>query len=201
MSISAFDYTFGNNVGWDGHTIPSDEKAFEALFKTYYARLIFFANRFVNDEDVSREMVSEVFTRLWEERNSLSIKTSVNAYLYRTVQNRCLNYLKHKKIESEYVNYLARHNMLSEIPALHRNPAQERELKEQIHKAIEELPEKCRDIFKLSRFKNMKNKEIAESLQISQKTVERHMTIALDRLRQGLKHLLVLASVLLNTHF
>lgn len=201
MSTSAFDYTFHNNVAWDGCTVPHDEKAFEALFKTYYVRLIFFANRFVNDEDVSREVVSEVFTRLWEERTTLSIKTSVNAYLYRTVQNRCLNFLKHKKIESEYVNYLAKNNMLSEIPALHRNPAQERELKEQIQKAIEELPEKCRDVFKLSRFQNMKNKEIAESLQISQKTVERHMTIALDRLRQGLKHLLVLASFLLNTHF
>ncbi|WP_207422508.1 RNA polymerase sigma-70 factor [Desertivirga brevis] len=200
MSISAFDYALGNNVEWNGCTIPNDEKAFESLFKTYYARLIFFANRFVNDEDVSREVVSEVFTHLWEERSSLSIKTSVNAYLYRTVQNRCLNYLKHKKIESEYVNYLAKNNMLSEIPALHRNPAQERELKEQIHRAIEELPEKCRDVFKLSRFKNMKNREIAESLQISQKTVERHLTIALDRLRQGLKHLLILVSILLNTN-
>jgi len=201
MSVSLFDYTFSSDGAWDGCSVPNSEKAFEILFKSHYSKLVFFANRFVNDEDISREVVSEVFTLLWEERASLTIKTSVNAYLYRTVQNRCLNYLKHKKIESEYVNYLAKHNMLSEIPALQRNPAQEKELEEQVHKAIEELPEKCREVFKLSRFENLKNKEIAANLNISQKTVERHMTIALDRLRNCLKHLFLLITFLHNTNF
>ena len=115
----------------------------------------------------------------------------MNAYLYRMVQNRCLNYLKHKKVESEYVNYLAKHNMLTEIPASAQNPYFQKELEEQVQNAIASLPEKCREVFKMSRFEQLKNKEIAEQLNVSPKTVERHMTIALDKLRHCLKHLFI----------
>lgn len=199
MSIDGvFDYTVNSAELRAETSIPFDEKAFEVLFKNYYVKLVFFANKFLNDQQSSEEVVSETFTCLWEERTKVHISRSVSAYLYRSVQNRCLNYLKHKKIESEYVNYLARHNMLTEIPALNRNPCQEKEIEQQLKKAIEELPEKCRAVFKLSRFENLKNREIAETLQISEKTVERHMTIALERLRQCIRHFLILLAVLLN---
>ena len=170
----------------------SEEKVFEELFRKYYSKLSVFANKFVNDLQVSEEIVSDTFTYLWAQKDFLKFNNSAKAYLYRMVQNRCLNYLKHKKIESEYVNYLARHNMLSEIPELSRNPYQEKELAQQIQRAIQDLPEKCREVFKLSRFEQLKNKEIAEQLNISPKTVERHMTIALERMRVCLKHLFVI---------
>ncbi|MFD2164605.1 RNA polymerase sigma-70 factor [Paradesertivirga mongoliensis] len=191
MSTTAFTYTISDDCRAEDTTVLSDEKAFESLFKTYYAKLSFFANKFVNDLQVSEEIVSDTFTGLWEQRKSLEITTSMNAYLYRMVQNRCLNYLKHKKVESEYVNYLAKHNMLTEIPASAQNPYFQKELEEQVQNAIAALPEKCREVFKMSRFEQLKNKEIAEQLNVSPKTVERHMTIALDKLRHCLKHLFI----------
>lgn len=191
MSTTAFTYTISDDCRAEDTSVLSDEKAFESLFKTYYAKLTFFANKFVNDLQVSEEIVSDTFTGLWEQRKSLEITTSMNAYLYRMVQNRCLNYLKHKKVESEYVNYLAKHNMLTEIPASAQNPYFQKELEEQVQNAIAALPEKCREVFKMSRFEQLKNKEIAEQLNVSPKTVERHMTIALDKLRHCLKHLFI----------
>lgn len=195
MALAAFTYTI---KGVEENSIQNDEKAFELLFKSHYTELSFFANKFVNDLQVSEEIVSDTFTSLWEQREQLEIKTSTRAYLYRTVQNRCLNYLKHKKIESEYVNYLAKNNMLSEVPAANRNPYIEKELQELVFKAIEDLPDKCREVFKMSRFEQLKNKEIAEHLNISPKTVERHMTIALEKMRHCLKHLFILASIFLS---
>ena len=201
MAIHAFEYTIDESRDTVGSNSENEEQAFELLFRAYYVKLAFFANKFINDQPAAEEIVSETFTRLWEERSKLQINVSLNAYLYRSVQNRCLNYLKHKKVESEYVNYLARHNMLTEIPELNRNPFQEKELQEQVQKAIQELPEKCRQVFELSRFENLKNREIAESLNISQKTVERHITIALDRLRLALRHLFVFFAFLSERFF
>ena len=198
MSLTAFTYAISDRDSEKENSIQSDEKVFENLFRLYYVKLSFFANKFVNDIEVSEEIVSDTFTHLWEQRGNLKITSSSNAYLYRMVQNRCLNFLKHKKIESEYVNYLAKHNLLSEIPALSRNPYLEKELEEQVLKAIEDLPEKCREVFKMSRFELLKNKEIAEQLNISTKTVERHMTIALDKMRHCLKHFFILLSVFLS---
>ena len=198
MSLTAFIYTISDRDSEKEDSIKGDEKAFENLFKLYYVKLSFFANKFVNDIDVSEEIVSDVFTHLWEQRSTLKITSSTNAYLYRTVQNRCLNFLKHKKIESEYVNYLAKHNLLSEIPVLSRNPYLEKELEEQVLKAIEDLPEKCREVFKMSRFELLKNKEISEQHNISTKTVEHHMTIDLDKMRHCLKHFFILISIFLS---
>ncbi|WP_207425278.1 RNA polymerase sigma-70 factor [Pedobacter sp. SYSU D00535] len=193
MSVGAFTHT----IAGEKKEVQSEEQAFEILFRNYYTKLSFFANKFVNDLQVAEEIVSDAFTYLWEQRAQLEIGISTNAYLYRMVQNRCLNHLKHKKIESEYVNYLAKHNLLSETPSTSRNPYLEKELEEQVKKAIEELPEKCREVFKLSRFEQLKNREIAEQLNISTKTVERHMTIALERMRHCLKHLFILLPFLI----
>ncbi|HEY0668639.1 MAG TPA: sigma-70 family RNA polymerase sigma factor, partial [Sphingobacteriaceae bacterium] len=115
------------------------------------------------------------------------ISSSIQAYLYKMTQNRCLNFIKHKKVENAYISYLIRNNLLDDY---HQswNPYLTKELEDQAKKAIEKLPEKCKEVFKLSRFEHLKNKEIAQRLNISQKTVERQMTIALERLRKYLKH-------------
>jgi RNA polymerase sigma-70 factor (ECF subfamily) len=166
-----------------------DVQAFELLFKTDYTKLTFFANRFLNDLDASEEIVSGVFVFLWEKKDKLVFTTSVHSYLYKTVQNRCLNYIKRKKIENEYVNYLSRNNLLEDYPDTW-NLYLEKDLEGQARKAIDTLPEKCREIFKLSRFEHLRNKQIAERLSISEKTVERQITIALEKLRNYLKNTL-----------
>jgi len=161
-------------------------KEFELLFKTHYVKLTFYANKFLNDIDVSKEIASESLTFLWEKRGTFSFTTSITAYLYKMVQNKCMNYIKHQRIENEYVSYMLRNKLLDEIPEHDTNPYHEKELAEQIRKAIDTLPEKCKLVFEMSRFEYLKNKEIAERLNISQNTVERHITIAIEKLRRNL---------------
>ena len=164
----------------------ADIHEFEAIFKSHYVRLTFYANKFLNDIDTSKEIASESLTNLWEKRGVLQIRTSVTVYLYKMVQNKCLNYLKHQRVENEYVDYMLRNKLFDEMPEHDTNPYHEKELAEQIRKAIDTLPEKCKLVFEMSRFEYLKNKEIAEKLNISQNTVERHITIAIEKLRKSL---------------
>jgi RNA polymerase sigma-70 factor (family 1) len=165
-----------------------DAKAFECLFKLYYPRLTLFANRFLNDVAVSEEIVSDVFVVLWEHGHEITFNGTVSGYLFKSVQNRCLNYLKHQKIENLYVNYLERKQLLEEVVFAAESRYLEKEMVQQINIALESLPEKCRQIFMMSRFEHLKYKDIANKLSLSPKTVERQISIALDKLRQLLKH-------------
>jgi RNA polymerase sigma-70 factor (ECF subfamily) len=168
-----------------------DVKAFEELYKTHYAKLTLFANRFLNDLPASEEIVSDVFAFLWEKRTVIIFTSSIQSYLYKTVQNRCLNYLKHKKIENEYVNHLIRNNLLEHY-ADNWNAYVEKDLQDRARKALEILPARCKEIFKLSRYNHLKNKEIAARLNLSEKTVERQITIALKKLRDHFKNSFIL---------
>lgn len=172
-----------------------DIKAFEDVFKAHYTKLTLFANKFLNDVSVSEEIVSESMTYLWEKRESIVFVSSISGYLYKMVQNRSMNYLKHQKVENEYVSYLIRNKLIDEIPEYSVDPYQEKELAQQIQIAINSLPERCRQIFIMSRFEYLKNKEIAERLDISQNTVERQITIALEKLRKSLEY--IISSVVL----
>jgi RNA polymerase sigma-70 factor (family 1) len=169
----------------------NEVKAFEAIFKSHYVRLTLFANKFLNDLNASEEIGSEALTILWENRNNVAASSNITAYLYKIVQNKCMNYIKHQKVENEYVNYMIRHKLIGELPEYLADPLHEKEVAAQIKIAIDSLPVKCRLIFQMSRFEHLKNREIAERLNISVKTVERQITIALEKLRKNLKYLLV----------
>ncbi len=175
---------FGNKIN------NGDTNAFEMVFKSHYVKLTLYANKFLNDINVSEEIVSEALTFLWEKRGEIVFSVSVTAYLYKMVQNRCLNYIKHQKIENEYVNYMLRNKLLDELPEHDTNPYYEKELAQQIRMAIDSLPEKCKLVFEMSRFEYLKNKEIAQRLNISENTVERHITIAFEKLRKSLKYMI-----------
>jgi RNA polymerase sigma-70 factor (family 1) len=165
-----------------------DAKAFECLFKLYYPRLTIFANRFLNDIAASEEIVSDIFVILWEQWHEIDLTATISAYLFKSVQNRCLNYLKHQKIENLYVSYLEREQLLNETALAAESIYLEKEMALQINIALQSLPEKCREIFMMSRFEHLKYKDIAGKLNLSPKTVERQISIALDKLRRVLKH-------------
>jgi len=167
-----------------------DAKAFECLFKRYYPRLTIFANRFLNDIAASEEIVSDIFVVLWEQRQDINFTGTVSSYLFKSVQNRCLNYLKHQKIENLYVSYLEREQLLNETTFAAESVYLEKEMALQINAALQNLPEKCREIFMMSRFEHLKYKDIASKLNLSPKTVERQIGIALDKLRLSLKHVI-----------
>ncbi|HEU4472356.1 MAG TPA: RNA polymerase sigma-70 factor [Flavisolibacter sp.] len=169
-----------------------DEAAFEQVFKTYYKNLHAYAFATLKDDILAEEMVQNVFCKLWERTENLSIQGSIAAYLYRAVHNESLNYLKHLKVRSEHQLFVShRKENVSESGA---KKLQAKELESQLRKAMNELPEQCRTIFQMSRFEELRYREIAERLNISVKTVENQIAKALKILRSRLADFLVLIS-------
>ena len=174
-----------------------DETAFEQVFKSHFKRLHAYAFTILRDEMEAEEMVQQVFFKLWERNENLSLTGSVSAYLYRAVHNESLNYIKHQKVRSSHQLHIA-YSMKNEV----EHPAKKiltGELEKKIHSALSELPEQCRTIFQMSRFDELKYREIADKLGISVKTVENQMGKALKLMRDKLVDFLVF--ILLFIHF
>ena len=160
-----------------------DIRAFETLFHRYYKHLCVYATSLIHEDDEAEEFVQDMFVRIWDKRFQLEIKSSVRNYLFRSVKNLCLNYISHNRIKSAYTR-----KVLSEAGNMDDDESFfEPELAAKIEKCISELPEKRREIFRLSREAGLKYQEIAETLGISVKTVEVQMGLALKALRDKLK--------------
>lgn len=187
-----------------------NHRAFEYLFKTYYPRLRGYALRFVDDEETVRDLLQECFLRFWEKKTFLSA-VSVTSLLFAMVRNSCLNYLKHRAIvEKHRIEYLA--SLDGEERLYQADFALEPEyrllydeLQEQIRQVLVRLPERSREVFLLSRFDGLKNREIAEQLHISTTAVEKHIARALHCFSRHFKdyysfdiYILVLAWLLSN---
>lgn len=157
---------------------------FETIYNDYYRGLCVFAYSFLPDEDEAEEVVQSIILKLWEHKEQLHEIDSLKSYLYRSVRNACLNQLKHKKIEEKYKDKAWA--SLKEIEADFIDPYQNKELQEKIQDAINELPDRCKEVFELSRFEGKRNKEISEILDISVKAVEANITRALSSLRKEL---------------
>ena len=176
--------------------VKRDEAAFEQVFKTHYKNLYAYAFTIVKNEDEAEETVQQVFFKLWDRSDQLSISGPIAAYLYRAVHNESLNFLKHQKVKEGHrlhVAYTMKNN--SEQP---QGRMISKELESKFRDALNELPEQCRTVFQLSRFEDMKYKEIADKLDISVKTVENHMGKALKLLRIKLVDYLPFLFILLN---
>lgn len=176
-----------------------DEVAFEMVFKKYFKALHAYALAIVKDSDEAEEVVQTVFLKLWEKRGSLNITISLKAYLYKAVYHSSINYLKHEKVRmrhSEQQLYISQQEAPSESMAFREE--RERELGERFKRALALLPEKCRMVFYLSRFEELKYQEIAQRLNISVKTVEAHMGKALKTLRTQLAEYMPIILILLT---
>lgn len=169
-----------------------DERAFTWLFNRYYQDLFAYACRLMREEAVAADMVQTTFCKLFENRATLEVHASIQAYLYKSVYNHCVNEIKRRRMEVSYMDEELADFYFKEIL---QTPEAEIVLRnEEIRRAVEEavghLPERCREIFVLSKMQEMSNKEIAEQLGISVKTVEAQMTKALSYLRKELEWLL-----------
>ncbi|HBL74644.1 MAG TPA: RNA polymerase sigma-70 factor [Prolixibacteraceae bacterium] len=172
--------------------VKGNKKGFEILFRTYYKRLCAYAVSFVSQNDLAEDIVTDVFLKLWEKRETLNIPESVSSYLFQSVKNSCINYLNREKnrkntISENEINLL---NLKIKYPVSDKYPLTDligQELEEKIRTEIEKLPEQCREIFYLSRFEELSHKEIAEKLGISENTVKVQIYRALIKLRTGLK--------------
>ncbi len=163
-----------------------DLKAFESLFRNYYAKLCGYAFRYIKDMDQAEEIVQDLFLKIWENRKKLAITSSIRSYLYRSVHNNCLLYLEHKAVEKKYENHI-RYTTGQESGLDASERVNTDELEEIIDKTLNALPEKTRMIFNLSRFEGLKYREIAERMAVSIKTVEANMARALKLFRENLK--------------
>jgi RNA polymerase sigma-70 factor (ECF subfamily) len=176
--------------------VKKDEAAFEQVFKTHYKNLYAYAFSILKDEDEANETVQQVFFKLWERSEQLSISGPIAAYLYRAVHNESLNFLKHQNVKASHRLHVA-YSMKNKAEQP-QNKLAGKELEEKFREALNELPEQCRTVFQLSRFEDMKYKEIADKLDISVKTVENHMGKALKLLRTKLVDFLILLIILLK---
>ena len=171
-----------------------NQGSFERLFREFFPPLMAFARKILMDEDDAREVVQKVFIALWEKRQEIDLSTSLKSYLFTSVHNRCLNAIRdRKKFSSEEVpEVTGEWDVSTQIESM--------ELEDKIMEAVESLPEKCREVFELSRFDGLKYSEIAEHLNISVKTVENQMSKALKILREKLlKYLTILLWLMMNT--
>jgi RNA polymerase sigma-70 factor (ECF subfamily) len=168
-----------------------DEAVFEAHFKNYFPPLHAYAQALLKDSEVANEIVQTVFLKLWEKREDLEISISMKAYLYKCVYYDCLNYIKHEKVKMKHLE-LNRYGMENTRSVDASFSIEDQEMQSKLNQALNNLPEKCRRVFLLSRIEELRYKEIALRLGLSVKTVEAHMGKALKTLRIELAEFLPL---------
>ncbi|MDR1381379.1 MAG: RNA polymerase sigma-70 factor [Tannerella sp.] len=188
-----FDKNFSARI------VQGDREAFDELFRLFYNRLFRFAQGYLNDECKAEDIVQDAFLMLWERHDTLRPDSHVPAWLLTVVRNRILNHVERMKrqVESEqiYARRVVRDCELSISSLSACDPEQMfgHEVEQIIRRAIDALPEKTREIILMSRFDDMSNREIADKLNLSVKSVEYHITQALKKLRLELKDYIMFA--------
>lgn len=142
-----------------------------------------YATKVVRDRDEAIDIVQNLFTSIWEKRESLQIEGSTKSYLLRSTHNACLNYIKHEKVKQAHID----HDMHVLSEAESRDVLEEQELQQKAMATLKQLPTQCRKVFLMSRLQGKKYQQIADELDISIKTVENQMGKALRIMREGLK--------------
>ncbi len=155
-----------------------DQIAFRHLFYQYADSLERFITYYIHGREKSQDLVLDIFTYIWENRQNFEIKLTLKAYLFQAARNKSFTYIRDKKIpvyleEMEGMEIVQNYDSELELQELHHL----------IEEAVSLLPDKCREIFRKSREENLTNKEIAGQLHISEKTVEGQITIALKKIR------------------
>ncbi len=169
----------------------SDIDKFEELFKLYYSDLCAYAMRYLGEHNNSEDLVSETFYVLWKSKDKLTQIENIKAYLFKSVHNNCLYYLRSKKNKPQIqeVDF----SILEEPNSFVKDAMDSiiiKELLDQLEDLICDLPAQQQKVFRMKRFENKKNKEIAEDLNISVKTVEMHLSKATTFLKKELKEIL-----------
>ena len=166
---------------------------FENIYVAHYSRMKRFAQEYVIREEDAENIVQDVFLDLWEQNLLLLTHTNLFAYLFTTLKNRCIDFLRHKtivkqtaqKLQDDYTKALQM--KFQSLEAFDEQLFSEPDIETVIQNAIESLPEKCREIFVLNKIEGKKQKTIAQELNISINTVENQMAIAYKKLKEILK--------------
>ena len=162
-----------------------DKKTFEIFFKKEYRTLVSYVNQLTNDIDLSEDIVQQSFVDLWEKREVIRITISLKSFLFKMAHNKFIDGTRKTNKNRLLIDSL-RYNYL-QLDLNSNNDFRKAKI-EQISKLINQLPEKCKEIILLSKKENLKNREIAEKLKISIKTVENQISIAYKKIRKGYKY-------------
>lgn len=177
---------------------------FEEIYLTYFSKMKYFAKEYVVSDADAENIVQDVFTELWEKKEILTMPVNLVAYLFTTIKNKSLNYLRHQAvaqataslIQEEYALTLQMN--LNSLEAFDENLFSEEDIEKIISRALDTLSDRCREIFVMSKLEGKKQKQIAEELNISINTVETQMGIAYKKLRFELKDYMPLLLFLLS---
>ena len=163
-----------------------DIHAFETLFRRLFEPLCLYAKKITGDIDVAQEIVQELFYQIWKDRTELRLVLSVKSYLYGAVRNQSLQYLEHLQVRQRYRQHVAGTFSESSLYDSPQEILEYKELEQRLEYALEHLPKRRRDIFRMNRFEGKKYEQIACELSLSVKTIEAEMSKALQTLRKSI---------------
>lgn len=190
------------------HYNLKEDNDFKQLYIAYFAKLVRFAKEYVFSEEDAENIIQDVFLIVWDKRDSLDYLENIQAFLFRLTKNKCVDFLRHKIMSAEKKEVL-RENLLQEytynllsMEQFDENRAGGEDMDKTIEEAISSLPEKCREIFILSRFEGMSHQEIAKQLQLSPSTVNNQISMGMKKLKRMLKdHLYIFFLLFINDIF
>jgi RNA polymerase sigma-70 factor, ECF subfamily len=168
------------------------EIAFRKIMDHWYKRLFNFANGYLNSDENSKEVLQDVFLRLWDHRQKLTDDTILNAYLFTLTRNRCIDIIRRERLMMQFrTDKQDEYRRLSETFDALSDPILDdifaMEIQVEINHAVNSLPDQCRKVFTMSRYNGLKNREISEILELSEKTIESHLTKALKIIKLALE--------------
>lgn len=173
-----------------------DERAFTLLFRKFYKNLVLFAGNFLPEKEVCEDIVQSVFVNIWDKRKEMDITTSFRSFLLKSVKNSCLDELRHRKVVVEHENSYGILGVDADLST--EQYVLYSELVTHLNDALNQLSDKQREVFEMSRLQGVKYKKIAQKLNISERAVEDRMAKTMKILRKYLKDFL---SFLILLHF
>lgn len=186
-----------------------DNRAFEIVFKTFFPRLYGYAKGMVDSSDLAEDLVQETLASVWENRYMLDEKGNLKSFLFKSVRNRCLNYLEHQKVVDKYIDafkYESASQGLYMLDFLDKSESDEAcsDMMDEVNRVLSTLSPTVKEAFTLSKFSKMKNREVADKMSLSVKTVEKHISKAMKLLKSEMKGrdfsmLLLLISIYSNS--
>ena len=166
---------------------------FEQIYLSYFSKMKRFAREYVLSDEDAENIVQDVFLDFWEKKELLPLPINILAYLFTSIKNRCIDFLRHKIVQKEVENKMQEEYRLTlqmkyySLGELDEGIFEKDDVEQLLSKVIDSLPERCREIFLKSKIEGKKQKEIAEEMNISINTVETQMGIAYKKLRNELK--------------
>lgn len=168
-------------------------QSFERFFNEHYAAVLRYCLTIVVNRDEAKDIVQQAFISMWQAKDLKPAGIFSRAYLYKTVYHASLNHLKHEKVKRKYISEVS----ATRTGSIEAQTGDVNGLQKKIDMTIDALPEQCGKIFRMSRYDNLKYREIAAKLSLSEKTVENQMGKALKILREALRHHLPLLLILI----